>query len=250
MNLFREINARGTTVVVATHDRELIRRVGRALGDARSRPDRRGDAVMRALRYFFVEAGRQPLAAARRRRRRDADDRGRHVRARLLPGRSTRTCSAWSDAGASRRSCRSICSDDATAEQLGMVDELMADSGLAAHREYVSKEQAPARFQPGLSGPGGRGRAARDAIRFPPRSRCRLKPEVREAGAAVDWLATTLGGDAGRRRRPLRPPMAEPPERRRPVRCGASASVIVAMLAVASAMTVGQRRPAGGVGAA
>jgi cell division transport system ATP-binding protein len=29
MNLFREMNARGTTVIVATHDRELIRRVGR-----------------------------------------------------------------------------------------------------------------------------------------------------------------------------------------------------------------------------
>ena len=29
MNLVREINARGTTVLVATHDRELIRRVGR-----------------------------------------------------------------------------------------------------------------------------------------------------------------------------------------------------------------------------
>jgi cell division transport system ATP-binding protein len=29
MNLFREINARGTTVIVATHDRELIRQVGR-----------------------------------------------------------------------------------------------------------------------------------------------------------------------------------------------------------------------------
>jgi cell division transport system ATP-binding protein len=29
MNLFREINARGTTVLVATHDREMIRRVGR-----------------------------------------------------------------------------------------------------------------------------------------------------------------------------------------------------------------------------
>ncbi|MBQ00924.1 MAG: cell division protein [Acidobacteria bacterium] len=28
MNLFREINAGGTTVVVATHDRELIRQVG------------------------------------------------------------------------------------------------------------------------------------------------------------------------------------------------------------------------------
>ncbi len=29
MNLLRDVNARGTTVVVATHDRELIRRVGR-----------------------------------------------------------------------------------------------------------------------------------------------------------------------------------------------------------------------------
>jgi cell division transport system ATP-binding protein len=29
MNLFRDINARGTAVLVATHDRELIRRVGR-----------------------------------------------------------------------------------------------------------------------------------------------------------------------------------------------------------------------------
>jgi cell division transport system ATP-binding protein len=29
MNLLREINARGTTVLVATHDRELIRRVNR-----------------------------------------------------------------------------------------------------------------------------------------------------------------------------------------------------------------------------
>jgi cell division transport system ATP-binding protein len=29
MGLFRDMNARGTTVLVATHDRELIRRVGR-----------------------------------------------------------------------------------------------------------------------------------------------------------------------------------------------------------------------------
>ena len=29
MNLFREINTRGTTLLVATHDRELIRRVGK-----------------------------------------------------------------------------------------------------------------------------------------------------------------------------------------------------------------------------
>jgi cell division transport system ATP-binding protein len=29
MNLFRDVNARGTTVLVATHDRDLIRRVGK-----------------------------------------------------------------------------------------------------------------------------------------------------------------------------------------------------------------------------
>ena len=29
MNLLREVNARGTTVLVATHDRDLISRVGR-----------------------------------------------------------------------------------------------------------------------------------------------------------------------------------------------------------------------------
>jgi cell division transport system ATP-binding protein len=29
MNLFRDINARGTTVLVATHNRDLMRHVGR-----------------------------------------------------------------------------------------------------------------------------------------------------------------------------------------------------------------------------
>src|SRR4026208_396467 len=37
--------------------------------------------------------------------------------------------------------------DDATGEQLRMVDELVAQSGLAAHHEYVSKMQAAARFK-------------------------------------------------------------------------------------------------------
>ena len=42
MNLFREINARGTTVVVATHDRELIQRVGRRAVTLDHGRDRRG----------------------------------------------------------------------------------------------------------------------------------------------------------------------------------------------------------------
>ena len=53
MNLFREINARGTTVVVATHDRELIRRVGRRaialdhgrLIDTDERADKAGEGL-------------------------------------------------------------------------------------------------------------------------------------------------------------------------------------------------------------
>ena len=54
MNLFREINARGTTVLVATHDRELIRRVGR-----RAITLEHGLLVggrVSALRYAFDEA--------------------------------------------------------------------------------------------------------------------------------------------------------------------------------------------------
>ncbi len=64
MNLFREINARGTTVVVATHDRELIRRVGRRVGHARSRPHRRGR--LRCARCDMRSRKRSPACGAGR----------------------------------------------------------------------------------------------------------------------------------------------------------------------------------------
>ena len=71
MNLFREINARGTTVLVATHDRELIRRVGRRTLTLDHGQHRGGHLTMRALQYFFEEAADSLLAqpAARRRSR-------------------------------------------------------------------------------------------------------------------------------------------------------------------------------------
>jgi cell division transport system permease protein len=86
--------------------------------------------------------------------------------------------------------------DDVTAEQLRMVDELVAQSGLAAHHEYMSKAQAAARFK--LDFPDLAGAADRiEGNPFPASFEVRLKPEVREAGAAVDNLASTLGSVRG-----------------------------------------------------
>ena len=86
--------------------------------------------------------------------------------------------------------------DDATPGQLQVVDELVAQSGLAARREYVTKDQAATRFKqdfPDLAGAADR----MDSNPFPASFEVRLKPEVREAGAAVDSLASTLAGVGG-----------------------------------------------------
>jgi len=86
--------------------------------------------------------------------------------------------------------------DDATQDQLRIVDELIGGSGLAASREYVSKPQAAARFKqdfPDLAGAATR----LESNPFPASFEIRLRPEVREAGGAVDNLATTLTGLGG-----------------------------------------------------
>jgi cell division transport system permease protein len=86
--------------------------------------------------------------------------------------------------------------DDATPAQLQVVDALIGQSGLAASREYISKPQAAARFKqdfPDLVGAADR----MEGNPFPASFEVRLRPEVREAGAAVDNLAATLGGVQG-----------------------------------------------------
>src|SRR6478609_5236239 len=86
--------------------------------------------------------------------------------------------------------------DDVTQDQLRTVDELIAGSGLAAERAYISKSQAIARFKqdfPDLAGATGR----LESNPFPASFEIRLKPEVRDAGGAVDNLATTLAGIRG-----------------------------------------------------
>jgi cell division transport system permease protein len=86
--------------------------------------------------------------------------------------------------------------DDVTPDQLKMVDDLIGGSGLAAAREYVSKNQAIDRFKqdfPDLAGATTR----LESNPFPASFEIRLKPEVRDAGGAVDNLATTLSGIRG-----------------------------------------------------
>lgn len=81
--------------------------------------------------------------------------------------------------------------DDVTRDQLRTVDELLGRSGLAAHYEYVSKEQAASRFKqdfPDLASTADR----LDGNPFPASFEVRLKPDVQEAGGAVDMLAGSL----------------------------------------------------------
>ena len=86
--------------------------------------------------------------------------------------------------------------DDVSPEQLKVVDELIERSGLAAGREYVSRDEALARFRqdfPDLSGAA----AKLERNPFPASFEVRLNPSVREAESAVAALASTIGGIAG-----------------------------------------------------
>ena len=81
--------------------------------------------------------------------------------------------------------------DDATTDQLKSVEELIARSGMAAHFEYVTKQQAAARFKqdfPDLAPTAER----LDTNPFPASFEVRLKPDVQEAGNAVDTMASSL----------------------------------------------------------
>jgi cell division transport system permease protein len=86
--------------------------------------------------------------------------------------------------------------DDVTPAQRTMIEDLILQSGLAAGREFLSKEQAAARFREDF--PDMADAAARlESNPFPASFEIRLSPEVREAGAAVDALAATLSTTPG-----------------------------------------------------
>jgi cell division transport system permease protein len=86
--------------------------------------------------------------------------------------------------------------DDVTPDQLNTVDALIGGSGLAAQREYISKDQAAARFRQDF--PDLAGATARLGTNpFPASFEVRVTHEVEAAGAALDNLAATLQGIEG-----------------------------------------------------
>lgn len=86
--------------------------------------------------------------------------------------------------------------DDVTQEQLHNIDTLVADSGLAAERRYVSKDEAVVRFKedfPDLAPAAG----VAEGNPFPASFEVRLAPGMRDATGAVDGLVNALRAMAG-----------------------------------------------------
>jgi cell division transport system permease protein len=86
--------------------------------------------------------------------------------------------------------------DDVSAEQRKTITALIADSGLAASQQHVTKEQAATRFKEDFPDFGAT--AARlERNPFPASVDVRLRSDVREAERAVDTLAQTLAAQPG-----------------------------------------------------
>ena len=86
--------------------------------------------------------------------------------------------------------------DDASGAQVEAVKSLIANSGLAAANQYVSKDEAAKRFAgdfPELAGTAHR----LERNPFPASFDVRLRPDIRSAEDSVDGLARTLSSQAG-----------------------------------------------------
>jgi cell division transport system permease protein len=86
--------------------------------------------------------------------------------------------------------------EDATPDQVRSIQELVGRSGLAVSQQHISKEQAASRFKqdfPDLAATAGQ--LQRNP--FPASIDIRLRPDVRAAEDAVDALAKTLGTQPG-----------------------------------------------------
>jgi cell division transport system permease protein len=150
---------------------------------------------VRALKYFFVEAGASLW------RRRGASlvsvltiGAGLFVLGffLVLNDNLQRVVSRWTESAE-----LSVYLDDAvTLEQVKAVEDLIAQSGLSTSREHLSKEQAARRFRddfPDLAASTSR----LESNPFPASIEVRLSPDVSDDGAGLDVLADRLAQAAG-----------------------------------------------------
>jgi cell division transport system permease protein len=86
--------------------------------------------------------------------------------------------------------------DDITREQIAAIDDLIAKSGLAGERQFISKQDAIKRFSEDFPDLAPTAQALEQSP-FPASFDVKLNQRARDAGAAVDTLATTLGGTSG-----------------------------------------------------
>ena len=147
---------------------------------------------MRAFKYFFVEA-----AASLWRGRRPRCSSVLTIAGGLfvlgfflaLNANLQRLVGRWTESA----ELSVYLKDDATADQLRMVDDLVArQRPRGAPRVRLQGRRPPRDSSRTFPIWPARPTRLETAIRFRPRFEVRLKPEVRDAGAAVDNLATTL----------------------------------------------------------
>ena len=154
MNLFRDINASGTTVLVATHDRELIKWVGRRVIQLEhGRHGRqRGAGAVTVVGYAFEEA----LASLRRAGRSALMSIGTIAIAFLTLGgfllvsvNVQGVLERWLEAAEMSVYLHDTATDD---ERAGARAVPAARSPAVAAVEYVSKERALERFRADFPG--------------------------------------------------------------------------------------------------
>ena len=192
MNLFRDINARGTTVLVATHDRELIRRVGK-----RTVTLDQGllvEGVMNAVVYAIGEAWRSMWRR-----------RGESLMAVLTASASLFVLGLLLLAGASASNLLErwsaaaefsvFLADGATPGERAAIERTLGSSGLVAGQTFVPAEEALRRFSrqfPDLAAAA----ASLSANPLPASYEVQLRPELAR-DPAVDRLAAQLRQQAG-----------------------------------------------------
>ena len=205
MNLFREINARGTTVLVATHDRELIRRVGRRTLTLDHGRSWRSPKACARCRYFFGEA-----AESLRRGWRPAVFSMLTIAAGLfvlgffllVNANLQRLVGRWNNSAELAVYLR----DDATPEQAEAVGDVLSKSGLAESMQRLSKEDARREFSRTFP-TWGHSREPRPKS-FPASFEVRLNARARQAPRGHRQSRQRRRDDERRRRRPVRPALA------------------------------------------